>query len=149
MMPQPISSTGGLFLRGFLSISTIVMLVAHAMLGCCVHHVHATREACDPAGLVDGFRGLDAHHCPSVVSPGQCCDERQQREDCQESKCDFGRPSKTRAAKSRAVLFQFVALPLPSGSLDVVGSHLERHLCTSGDQRLPARLHLLHQVLLI
>ena len=78
-MMRPVLTWGGFGLRVFLSNLAAVLLVAHAMLGCCSHHVQAVTDAQGPVWLAGGCRGLQALHCLSVFRTGQCCDERQQR----------------------------------------------------------------------
>lgn len=137
-------------MRRFVANLVAAALFAHAIFGCCAHHVHAFEDAYGPIGLVAGCAGVDAHHCDSGEACARCCEERGQPDPCQEGKCDFGRPGNERTAKSYPSLFWLVALPLPSECLAAAGNALlEGQFSERGDQQRPARLHLLHQVLLI
>jgi hypothetical protein len=146
---RPVLTWGGFGLRLFLSNLTAVLLVTHAILGCCPHHVQAVADVHSPVRLVHGCRGPEALHCHSAFRTGQCCDERQQREGSSECKCVFSRPAKVRPAKSPPVRFQVVALLVPSCSRTAIGNRFDQHSCTNGNQAAPIRLYLVHQALLI
>jgi hypothetical protein len=140
---------GGFVLRGFLTYFTAVMLCAHAVLGCCSHHVHACGESHGPVAFVDG-----AHHCSdncggrSAGRSEQTGHEHEGQDDCQGSTCDFGRPANEQEAKSPDVFCQPVAVLLSEAAPALVGGQLEHQLGTPGVLP-PIRLHLVHQVMLI
>lgn len=137
-------------MRAGLSVLTIVMLLAHAVLGCCSHHVHACGEAHEPVGFhADGTQDLAICHSHTAPDSGQSGTEHQQRDDCQGSKCDFGRPVNEQVIKFYPVLDQWVVLPTSSLQIPAVGGHREQDLCPSDVLLQPIRLHLLNQVLLI
>jgi hypothetical protein len=143
--------SGGLILRSLLASVTAVMLFTHAVLGCCAHHIHACGDAHGSVAL-----GGSQNHCSlscgdhSAESSGQADHEHQQpgQDDCQGSRCDFGRPTNDREADSGHVWCQSVAVLLSDAMLGLAGSQVDHHLRTTGIL-LPVRLHLVHQVLLI
>jgi hypothetical protein len=136
-------------LRGFLTNLTAVMLFTHAVLGCCSHHVHACGESHGSVVFLDG-----KHHCSdacgddSAGSSEQTGHEHQGRDDCQGSKCDFGRPANERVSKSCHVVCQPVLLLLSEAAPAAVDGQRE-HVFGSLGVLPPLRLHLVHQVLLI
>jgi hypothetical protein len=136
-------------LRRFLTHLTAVMLFAHAVLGCCSHHLHACGESHGSVAFVDGKQHCsDACGEHSAGSSGQTSHEHQGQDSCQGSTCDFGRPANEREAKSGHVFCQFAAV-LPSEVMpDLAGGQLVHDLGTTGVLP-PVRLHLVYQVLLI
>lgn len=140
--------SGGLVLRSFLTNLTAVMLFAHAVLGCCSHHVHACGQTHDQIAWLGGNRCAEAAHEHSTGESEQSRNEHPGRDDCQGSKCDLGRPAVEQVAKAYPAFSQFVALPLSEAERASVGGHLGEYLCTI-DVLWPVRLHLVNQVLLI
>jgi hypothetical protein len=125
------------------------MLFAHAVLGCCSHHVHACGESHGSVAFVDGKQ-----HCPdtcgdhSAGNSGQTSHKHQGQDDCQGSTCDFGRPANEREAKSCHVFCQPVAL-LSSKVMPALAGGLLAHDRRTTGILPPVCLHLVHQVLLI
>ena len=136
-------------MRAFLATLTAVMLFAHAVLGCCAHHVHGCEK---PHGSV--AIGGGQHQCSdsfdghSTGCSGRTAHEHQGQDNCQGSTCDFGRPANNRYANSCDVSCQLVALPPSDVVPALVGGQLKHDLGTTGVLP-PVRLHLVHQVLLI
>ena len=135
-------------MRDFLSNLTAVMLVAHAVLGCCSHHVHACGQTHDQISRTGGNRCADAAHEHSTDKSERSSDPHQRRDDCQGSKCDFGRLADEQVTKSYPVFSPLMALPVFEANQALVGGRLEEYLCAIGVLQ-PIRLHLVNQVLLI
>jgi hypothetical protein len=136
-------------LRSLLASLTAVMLFAHAVLGCCAHHVHGCGK---PHGSV--AVGGGNHPCSdSLGGHSTGCSERtghehQGQDECQGSTCDFGRPANERYANSCDVSCQFVSLP-PSDVVPALLRGLLEHDLGATCVLPPVRLHLVHQVLLV
>ncbi|OHB79692.1 MAG: hypothetical protein A2W31_13365 [Planctomycetes bacterium RBG_16_64_10] len=125
------------------------MLFAHAVLGCCSHHIHSCGESHGSIAL-----GAGKSHCSDVCGDhsagnfGPTGHEQQGRDDCQGSRCDFGRPANEREAKAGHVLCQSMAVLLSDPMPALVGGQPEHERRRTGVLP-PVRLHLVHQVLLI
>jgi hypothetical protein len=124
------------------------MLFAHAVLGCCSHHLHACGESHGSVGLIDS-----QHDCPDTCgdhsnSPERSGHEHQGPDDCQGASCDFGRPAKERDVKSCHLIFQPAAVPPSEVMPALTARPLNRENVATG--LLPTvRRHLVYQVLLI
>jgi hypothetical protein len=137
-------------MRALLSNLTAVLLVIHAMIGCCHHHWHSDAE-CAAAATIS-------------AAPCQCCDpccgsndESEQpshpcdgKLECQ-GVCNYVPTEKTQIDASPAdAAFDFAAA-IPT----LLGGHLAAATLswdrahTLNDSPPPLRLHLLHQILLI
>ena len=139
---------GGFVLRCFLTNLTAVMLFAHAVLGCCSHHVHACGQAHGRTAWMGGNHCADAAHEHSTGNSERSSDEHQGNDDCQGSKCDLGRTADEQVAKSYSVFSQHMAWPLSEADQASAGGHLGEYLCTDGVLQ-PLRRHLVNQVFLI
>jgi hypothetical protein len=135
-------------LRSFLTYLTAVMLFAHALLGCCSHHVHACGQTHDQVSWMGGNRCVDEAHEHSPGSPERSGHKHQGNDDCRGSKCDLGRPADEQVAKSHLVSSQLMALPPSLADQASACGHLGENLSADGIL-LPVRLHLVNQVLLI
>ena len=123
------------------------VVVLHAVLGCCMHHSHASESACasasSPAHAESGCRH---HHVEASASHGpdhggQGC--------CHEEKCDFIRPPRDDSKVTTLGMW-------PAGTPISLGGELNlaRQVHCHADLRrpaclLPVRLHLAKMVLLI
>lgn len=133
-------------MHGFLSNLTAVMLLAHAMLGCCAHHVHACGHAHRQVGSNDGSTACHDHATGySEGSEGK----HQDRDDCRGNRCDMVRPANQAAGKSDPASYQVLGLSLPAVAQASGGRYRVQQLCTFGTVSLPVRIHLANQVLLI
>ncbi len=136
-------------MRVFLSNLTAVMLFAHAVLGCCSHHLHACGESHGSVGFMDS-----KHDCPDACSdhsgssPERSGHEHQGQDDCQGATCHFGRPANEREVKSCHVFCQPAAVPPSEFMPASAGPQLNRD-CGATGVLPPVRLHLVYQVLLI
>lgn len=136
-------------MRAFLATLTAVLLFAHAVLGCCAHHLHACGESHGSIAVGSGnHRHSNSCGDHSAGTPDRTGHEHQGQDDCQGSTCDFGRPANDRYAKSGDAFCQLVALPPFAVVPALVGCQLEHDL-TATCVLPPVRLHLVHQVLLI
>lgn len=137
-------------MRAAVSVLTIVILFAHAGLGCCAHHVHACGHTHDPLGFPgDGIPDVtDSHgHADGDCSPAGT--KHDQRDDCRGTKCDFGRRVNEQVVRFDPVLDQPMGLPTSAWRVPVADEHRAQERCTGGSCLLPTRLHLLNQVMLI
>jgi hypothetical protein len=143
-------------MHAFLSNLTAVLLVIHAMIGCCHHHWHCDDECAAAVTLC-------AAPCP-CCAPYTCC------EPCCGSHDESEQPSQPCNGELQC---QGVCSYLPTqktvidasdvdSGLDfaaIIPTHLDGHLAaaalpwgfahTVNDSPPPLRLHLLHQILLI
>jgi hypothetical protein len=138
---------GGVVLHGFLSILTAVVLLAHAVLGCCAHHEHACGQPHSHMALTSEHPCADTTHEHSAVTPEQSHHQHPGSDACRGGSCDLGRPQNEQVGKS-AISGPTLALPLSAVTHVTVGGRLELDLGTTG-VLLPVRLHLVNQVLLI
>ena len=135
-------------MRRFVTILTAVMLFAHAVLGCCSHHVHACGQTHDQLAWMGGNHCVDAAHEHSTGDSERSSHEHQGNDDCRGSKCDLGRTADEQVAKSYPMFSQLTALPPSEADQASAGGHAGQYLCAGGILR-PVRLHLVNQVLLI
>ena len=135
-------------MRRFLTILSAVILFAHAVLGCCSHHVHACGQTHDQMAWMGAKHCADATHEHPTGDSDRSSHEHQGNDDCQGSKCDLGRPANEPVIKSYPAFSQPMALPLSEADQAAAGGRLEGDLCGTGILR-PVRLHLVNQVLLI
>lgn len=137
-------------MRTVVSVLTIVILFAHAGLGCCAHHVHACGHTHDPVGFpADGTQDAAGFHSHTDASAKQAGTEHDQRDDCRGSKCDFGRLVNERVVRFCPVLDPSLALPTSLGQMPAADGQREQDQSTRGVLLRRIRLHLLNQVLLI
>ena len=137
-------------MRALQSNLTAILLVIHAMIGCCHHHWHCDAECAAAVTL--------------CAAPCQCCDQ------CGGSHDESEQPSQPCNGELQC---QGVCSYLPTqktvidasdvdSGLDfaaIIPTHLDGHLAaaalpwgfahTVNDSPPPLRLHLLHQILLI
>ncbi len=130
-----------------LSNSTALVLLVHALLGCCWHHAPACHEPeAEPAAAV----ACCSHHqhaedgCGHTpVEPCKC------KLECH-GICTYLPPQKTSLdAPELIVPFDFVALTLATSHLSASPEASWDAAISPGSSGCAHRLHLLHQVLLI
>jgi hypothetical protein len=137
-------------MRAFLSNLTALLLIVHAMFGCCRHHWQSDTE-CAAATTICAESAPGCGHC--------CCshdEDEQPSEPCSgglecQGVCTYLPTSKTvvdASAANNAFDFAAIAATLLDGRLAVSVSPWARaHAPDDSPPRL--RLHLLHQSLLI
>lgn len=126
-------------------ILTAVVLMAHLLLGCCVHHAHA----CDDMRHSPPIRGsafFETHCSEDCDKDTDHSNPGSQR--CQGEKCSFVRPSPVANDSPTQPLSVFI-VPLIEGTISPKGIGSEQRFSASGRIPMPLRLHLLNQVLLI
>lgn len=128
-----------------ITILLSLVVLAHALLGCCCHHVHAV-EMGGAAACNGHDHGHHKHgHDHSHSSKGDKCPSKP----CDEESCVFIRGDVVNSVAlhdSVAICTSFVTIDnLDQESLRIAGC---AHLVVD-DLRPPTRLHLLHQILLI
>jgi hypothetical protein len=124
-----------------LSTATAIVVLLHALLGCCAHHAHA----CVEAGKT---RVEHACHTHDHGAPEPAGDHGGHNHNCDGNACVYVRAEKAHvSAELASSPLHFAGLteqrPTPAGTeswVHVVGLH---------EFSSPLRLHLLHQVLLI
>ena len=140
-------------MRPLISLITAAAVLLHLGLGCCAHHTHASagNECVIPASLADaaadhGHTHGHDHSVPDSNAP-ECPSDS--HDGCHESHCSFLVTGKTTIALDTLVT------ALTPSTLDTVFPQAGTSSSTdwvsdTGDHlRLPVRLHLLNQVLLI
>ena len=138
---------GGFVLRGFLSILTAVLLLAHAVLGCCAHHEHACGQPHSHMALTSEHLCADTIHEHPAVTTEQSHQQHPESDACRGGTCDLGRPQDEQVGKS-AISGRTLAVTLSGATHVTMGVRLQLALGTIG-VLLPIRLHLVNQVLLI
>lgn len=140
-------------MRPFVSLITAAAILLHLGLGCCSHHTHASggNECVILTSLADtaadhGHSHGHDHPVPDSNAP-ECPGDS--HNDCHESHCTF-----LVTGKTTIVLATLVVALTPSALDDVIAqagsSSSTDWIRDTGDHlRLPVRLHLLLQVLLI
>lgn len=123
-------------MTSFTSLVTSACFLAHAILGCCSHHAHATGHT--PAGQVS-----DAGQ--NVAAQTACEDGHHPEQSCAGLECTFATGDKVPLAKVTLspvspICNLLVASPQAKPTLADVGLEFIR---------LPLRTHLYYQVLLI
>lgn len=136
-------------MRAFVANLTTAMLFAHAVLGCCTHHVHACGQPHGVLAVADaahhGSEACDSH--PSHGNGGSGLPSHEQ-DDCEGLPCDFGPPADALDAKSFAADPQLVASLSANRTPAVVGTPQAHARDVTGV--LPAvPLYLAQHVLLI
>jgi len=127
-------------MHGLLHSLTVVALLAHLMLGCCVHHSHAAAASIDDHGC------CDATHA-EVAGGHECSDDRHpDYGTCKGGRCWFLRSPGTDAFFWEISPSPILVLPDTPAIADVSGAACS---FSSGRLLLPVRLHLANLVLLI
>ena len=134
-------------MRQLISLITTAAFLLHLGLGCGAHHAHAAgATACALPTLP-----ADHGHCPGhdhSVPDSETPEHPGSHDDCHETHCTFLVAGKT------TVVPDTLVTALPPVAFDTVlaqtASSSANWLRDTGDHlRLPVRLHLFHQVLLI
>lgn len=146
-MHWSIEVSGGFVLRAAVSALTVVLLLAHAGLGCCAHHEHACGQTHGHLALIGEHVCADSIHEHPAVTHGQSGHPHEGPDDCQGSKCVLGRPQDEQVGKS-AIFVADLTGPSSEAAQGTLEGRLER-APGANDVWLPVRLHLVHQVLLI
>jgi hypothetical protein len=142
-------------LHGFVSHVTAVFLLAHTLLGCCWHHVHACGHEHGVFALIGWEHDGDLRHGHAVGASKPSGDRHPDRDECRGSKCNFVAAkdefvvTKNLTARSPAAAWQLAGLPCLAVDRARVGGLLHPALVRAGVLLLPVRLHLANQVLLI
>jgi hypothetical protein len=125
------------------------VVLAHAVLGCCWHHVHACGEAHDHLALAGWEHHWAGDDHPSAGC-ADCSHRGHGRDDCRGVKCSFVVGAKEKPG-ARLAVSSFSSAPTAPAADGLAGdARREEHLFFgAGSGLLPVRLHLLHQVLLI
>ncbi|MGA2059568.1 MAG: hypothetical protein ABSG67_03730 [Thermoguttaceae bacterium] len=132
-------------MAGLFRVLTAVVFTAHMMLGCCLHHAHAS----DGKDCPCSSPGTPAHDGQCPDSQGNGADHSQHGSpDCQGVKCSFV-PPRSEACNSFGQLFQMFAAPLFQELPSLAGIADEQHCFAAGRLLTPIRLHPANQVLLI
>lgn len=137
-------------MRSIISLITGAAFWLHVLLGCCAHHAHAADKIVCPnpasaESVGHGHLHVHDHSTPDSETPDH---PGGSHDDCHESHCAFLVTGKTTivldtlVATLSAVPFDTVVAQTASPSVNWV-CDTEDHL------RLPVRLHLFNQVLLI
>ena len=130
-------------MRFVISLTTAIAFLAHAILGCCAHHVHAAEETtCSQHEAVQSGHYHAAESPKDSPKDSPCPAER-----CNGSHCVFMAAGKVELAKVTTVAL------LPVSTSDSI-AHFRDPLGTTvidtgGLIEPPVRLHLFNQVLLI
>lgn len=139
---------GGCDLAAFRS-SVMVLLLTHAVLGCCSHHAHG----CGGPNTFDGLNGLPI--CRAKLhadSTGQACQGQGEvcgQGGCVEDRCVAVRNTDDERASAPNLGCQSSVLIMQIRS-DVSFNGLSRlHMFIASLHLLPVRLHLADQVILI
>ena len=133
------------FMSRLIRILTVVVFTAHMMLGCCIHHAHAS----DGKDCGSSSRATPAHDCQCPDSHGNGSDHSQHDSpDCQGAKCSFV-PPRTEMGSLFGQLSQMFVAPLFQDLSSLAGIANERHFFAAGRLLMPICLHLANQVLLI
>jgi hypothetical protein len=138
-------------MRRIVSLITASALLLHVWLGCCAHHVHADQSppnALDPHGHAAGAHDHSHGHAHPAADSESSQHRADPSDDCQEGDCAFLVAGKT------VVIFDVLVAPLPEFASDAriesaASSSVQAIDDPDDRQRLPVRLHLLHQLLLI
>lgn len=126
-------------------IFTAVVFTAHMMLGCCIHHAHAS----DGKDCPCSSRGSPTHDSQCPDSHGNGSDHSQHGSpECQGAKCSFFHP-RSEVSDSFGQLSQMFASPLFQDLSSAAGIANERHFFATSRLLTPIRLNLANQVLLI
>jgi hypothetical protein len=136
-------------MRFLVTILTVVALVLHLSLGCCMHHAHGDSR---PASVPNECAGHCHHHGPQAADhaeegsdlPADC-----PAEDCDEPNCSFIAAAQT-VAPEPLVSISAAMLPLALSATGLpaeLGYQAERDL--AHDAALPVRAHLWLQIILI
>ncbi len=138
-------------MRPAISLLTAAAVWVHLLLGCCSHHAHGadgnsfTFHHAEPLAAEGHGHSHDHEHSGPESEEPQCPDNH--HEDCHESHCTFLLAGKTTVAADSMVA------PLPAAAdlaIPQTASSASTWLRDTGDHlRLPVRLHLFYQVLLI
>jgi len=145
-MQRKTLSSGGLALHRFLSNLTAVMLLTHAVLGCCAHHVHACGDA---HGQVGRNHGSTAGHEHSTGHSDRSESSHREHDDCRGNRCEMVRLANPLTGKSHSASHPLLALPCPGTAQASNDGYRCQQPCTFGTRSLPVRIHLANQVLLI
>jgi hypothetical protein len=141
-------------MRAAISITTAAAVWLHMLLGCCAHHDHASAASLSdlatfPAAEVADHghsQGHDHNHgVPQSDLPQQ---PGGSHDDCHKSHCDF------LVTGSTIIVLDTLVAALPGVAYEHVVAQFKSSSANwmrdTGDHlRLPVRLHLFHQVLLI
>jgi hypothetical protein len=140
--------------HGFVLHLTAASVVAHAVLGCCWHHVHACGHAHGAWAFVGSQHG-DRHDEHAAGASDSSGTRHSGREECRGSKCHF-LPAKDKLVVANEVglrvpdlTTQPVALPGLALESAAASGVLRPDLVRGGVPWPAVRLHLAHQVLLI
>ena len=135
-------------MHGFISHLTAVLLLAHTVVGCCWHHVHACGHEHGPLALVGFQHGSDQHYGCTGGASEQSRDTHSGGDDCRGSKCNFV-VAKDSAVRVSGPACELAVLPGLADDCDSACGLLHPALFRTGGLLLPVRLHLANQVLLI
>ncbi len=137
-------------MSGLLNNLTAAILVVHLLVGCCAHHAHDCRQACDARHAQgmghDAGAPCDGH---SSGEPGQTTDHHHGSDECQGGKCSYLRTANDTLAKAFLQPRLTHVTPILADDSALVGVFSEQPALASGRLLLPVRLHLANQVLLI
>jgi len=138
-------------MRLIVTLIAATAFMLHFLWGCCAHHVHADDgvASLNPAQAADHCHSSSGHEMPDPC--GQVPDDSdspcpgQHTSDCD---CTFIAAGKTVVAKAglTAALPLAIAEASPLGSANSLAAAA---LDSGGLIKLPVRIHLLHQVMLI
>jgi len=132
-------------MAGLFRVLTAVVFAAHIMMGCCIHHAHAS----DGKDCPSSSRETPTHDSQCPDSHGNGSDHSQHGSpDCQGAKCSFV-PPRSEVGNSFGQLSQMFVAPLFQDLSSLVGIANEQHSIATGRLLTPSRLHLANQVLLI
>jgi hypothetical protein len=137
-------------MRAAISLITATAFWLHILLGCCAHHAHAVDGSTRafPFSLAEEVADHGHSHGHSVPDSDTPQHPRGSHDDCHESHCTFLVTGTTTVVKDPlvaalpAVTFGAVVAQAASSSIHWI-------LDTGDHLRLPVRLHLFNQVLLI
>lgn len=132
------------FMAGLFRILTVAVFTAHIMLGCCIHHTHASAgEDC----LLSSGGTAPNSQCPG--NHGNGSDHSQHSSsDCQGVKCSIVSP-RSQVGNPFVHFSQIFVAPLFQDLSSLTGIANEQQSFATGRLLLPIRLHLANQVLLI
>ena len=139
-------------MRPFVSFLTAVTFVLHLGLGCCAHHTHGSggneRAIPTPPADVVTHHGHSHGHDHSVPDSNAPEHPGDSPSDCHQCHCTFLVTGKT------TVVADTLVMALPAATRDEVVAQISSSSANwirdTGDHlRLPVRLHLFNQVLLI
>ncbi|MFN0018608.1 MAG: hypothetical protein ACKVP0_10135 [Pirellulaceae bacterium] len=137
-------------MRPFISLITLAACLLHFGLGCCAHHAHAADSAkCEVLfSTVDHTGHGHSHGHEHSVPDSETPHPGGSHNDCHDSHCNLLATGKT------TIILDTLIAALPMAVLDTVVGQVSSSSLTwirdTGDHlRLPVRLHLFNQVLLI